>query len=269
MGARSMSSTDRTARSNERALDLIVLYLPFVQLISIGSIALVAVVGGFQVIDGDQSLGIVVSFIGYLRLALSPLPQIGTLFTLYQQGSAALDQSFELLAEKPEVIERRGARELSAVRGEVEFDAHRLRAMTRAGQVLQRRLVQGGAGHDVAIVGSTGCGKSTLIKLVPRFYDPTGAGCSSTGTTSARSTCLARRQIGLVPQEAMLFTGSVRRTSPSPTRRRAAEIEEAARGVGVLDVLEALPDGLETEVGELGSSLSAASASSSPSPART
>ena len=75
---------------NERAINLIALYLPFVQLISIGSIALVAVYGGFQVIDGDQSLGIVVSFIGYLRLALSPLPQIGTLFTLYQQGGAAL-----------------------------------------------------------------------------------------------------------------------------------------------------------------------------------
>ena len=70
---------------NERAFNLIVLYLPFVQLISIASIALVAVYGGFQVIDGDQSLGIVVSFIGYLRLALSPLPQIGTLFTLYQE----------------------------------------------------------------------------------------------------------------------------------------------------------------------------------------
>ena len=107
---------------NERAFNLIVLYLPFVQLISIASIALVAVYGGFQVIDGDQSLGIVVSFIGYLRLALSPLPQIGTLFTLYQEGSAALDQSFELLAEKREVIERSGAPELPAVRGEVEFE---------------------------------------------------------------------------------------------------------------------------------------------------
>ncbi len=157
---------------NDRALNLIVLYLPFVQLISIGSIALVAVVGGFQVMDGDQSLGIVVSFIGYLRLALSPLPQIGTLFTLYQQGSAALDQSFELLAEKPDVIERRGARELSGVRGEVEFD-HIDFAYDPGHQVLSDVSFKVAPGTTVAIVGSTGCGKTTLINLLPRFYDPT------------------------------------------------------------------------------------------------
>ena len=243
---------------NDRALTLIVLYLPFVQLISIGSIALVAVVGGFQVMDGDQSLGIVVSFIGYLRLALSPLPQIGTLFTLYQQGSAALDQSFELLAEKPEVIERRGARELSGVRGEVEFD-HIDFAYDPGHQVLSDVSFKVAPGTTVAIVGSTGCGKTTLINLLPRFYDPTRGRVLVDGN-DVREVDLSslRRQIGLVPQEALLFTGSVRSNIAFGAPEASdAEIEEAARSVGVLDVLQALPDGLATEVGERGASLSA------------
>jgi ABC-type multidrug transport system fused ATPase/permease subunit len=243
---------------NERAINLIVLYLPFVQLISIGSIALVAVYGGFQVMDGDQSLGIVVSFIGYLRLALSPLPQIGTLFTLYQQGSAALDQSFELLAEKPDVIEHRGARELPAVRGEVEFD-HVDFAYDPGRQVLSDVSFKVAPDTTVAIVGSTGSGKTTLINLLPRFYDPTRGRVLVDGA-DVREVDLSslRRQIGLVPQEALLFTGSVRSNiafgAPDASD---AEIEEAARRVGVLDALQTLPDGLETEVGERGTSLSA------------
>jgi ABC-type multidrug transport system fused ATPase/permease subunit len=248
---------EKNREVNVRAIKLIALYLPFVQLISIGSIALVAVYGGFQVIDGDQTLGIVVSFISYLRLALSPLPEIGGLFTLYQQGSAALDQSFELLAEKPEVIERKGAPELPPVRGRVEFD-HVNFSYDPGRQVLSDVSFKVAPGETVAIVGPTGSGKTTLISLLPRFYDASRGRVLIDGN-DVREVDLSslRRQIGLVPQEALLFTGSVRSNIAFGAPEASdAEIEEAARRVGVLDALEALPDGLATEVGERGTSLS-------------
>jgi ABC-type multidrug transport system fused ATPase/permease subunit len=243
---------------NVRAIKLIALHLPFVQLISIGSIALVAVYGGFQVIDGDQTLGIVVSCIGYLRLALSPLPDIGGLLTLYQQGSAALDQSFELLAEKPEVIERKGAREPPNVRRQVEFD-HVDFSYDPGRQVLSDVSFKVAPGDTVAIDGPTGAGKTTLINLLPRFHDPT-RGRVLVDANDAREVDLSSpwRQIGLVPQEALLFTGSVRSNIAFGAPEASdAEIEQAARRVGVLDALQALPEGLPTDVGERGTSLSA------------
>jgi ATP-binding cassette, subfamily B, bacterial len=249
---------EKNREVNVRAIKLIALHLPFVQLISIGSIALVAVYGGFQVIDGDQTLGIVVSCIGYLRLALSPLPDIGGLLTLYQQGSAALDQSFELLAEKPEVIERKGAREPPNVRRQVEFD-HVDFSYDPGRQVLSDVSFKVAPGDTVAIDGPTGAGKTTLINLLPRFHDPT-RGRVLVDANDAREVDLSSpwRQIGLVPQEALLFTGSVRSNIAFGAPEASdAEIEQAARRVGVLDALQALPEGLPTDVGERGTSLSA------------
>ena len=247
------------AKVEKRAIDLISLYLPYVLLISNVALAIVIVYGGKQAIDGTIELGVVVSFIAYLRMALAPLSEIGSLYTIYQQGMAAIDQSFELLAVKPELPERDGAIELPPVRGEIEFEAVEFGYGGERDQVLYDVSLKVEPGESIAIVGTTGAGKSTLIKLVPRFYDPTAGRVLIDGHDIRDVTHDSlRRQIGLVPQEAMLFTGSVHENiafaEPDASRER---VEEAARGVGVLDVLEALPDGLDTEVGELGSSLSA------------
>jgi ABC-type multidrug transport system fused ATPase/permease subunit len=241
-----------------RAIELISLYLPYVLLVSNLALAVVIVYGGLQVIDGTQQLGVVVSFVAYLRIALTPLSEIGSLYTLYQQGMAALDQSFELLSEQAEVRDRKDAPELPPVRGEVEFD-HASFGYGGERPVLTDISLRVAAGETVAIVGTTGAGKSTLIKLVPRFYDPDQGRVLVDGVdirdVSKES---LRRQIGLVPQEPLLFAGSVRENiafaDPDADDDR---VREAARGVGVLDVLEALPDGLDTEVGERGGSLSA------------
>ena len=243
---------------NWRAIRLISFYLPYVQLISILSVSIVAVYGGFQVIDGSQELGIVVSFIGYLRMALAPLPDIGGLYSTYQQGTAALDQSFELLEERSEIVEEPGAPDLPRLSGRVEFEnVHFGYGPDRP--VLRNASFSISAGETVAIVGPTGSGKSTLINLIPRFYDPQ-AGRVLVDGQDVRGVSVAslRRQIGLVPQEPLLFSGTVRENiafaRPDAT---AGEVSEAARSVGVLDALTALPDGLETEVGERGASLSA------------
>jgi ABC-type multidrug transport system fused ATPase/permease subunit len=243
----------------KRAVNLISLYLPYVLLVSNAALAIVVVYGGMQVIDGAIELGVVVSFIAYLRMALAPLSEIGSLYTIYQQGMAALDQSFDLLGERTELVEREDARDLPPVRGEIEFEHVDFGYGGGRAPVLHDISLRIEPGETIAIVGTTGSGKSTLIKLLPRFYDPTGGRVLIDGHDIREVTHESvRRQIGLVPQEALLFSGTVHENiafaDPDASRER---VEGAARGVGVLDVLEALPDGLDTEVGERGSEISA------------
>lgn len=248
----------RNREVNLRPIRLISLYLPGVQLISIWAIAVVTVYGGFQAIDGTQQLGVVVAFLGYLRLALAPLPDVAGLYTLYQQGSAALDQSFELLEERPEVVERPGARDLPPLRGEVEFE--RVSFGYGADRpVLSEVSLTVAPGETLAIVGTTGAGKSTFVKLLTRFYDPVQGRVLVDGQ-DIREVSLAslRRQIGLVPQEPLLFSGSIRdNIAFAHPQATDEEVEEAARRIGVLDALKGLPDGLATPVGPRGDSLSA------------
>jgi ATP-binding cassette subfamily B protein len=249
---------ERNRDMNWRAFSYVTLYLPFVASIGVFATSAVLLVGGFQVIDGGQQLGIIVSFIGYLGLALAPLPNVASLYSLYQQGAAALDQSFELLDEPAMVADPPDAAELSPVRGEISFDDVTFR-YSEDRPVLEGVSLTVAPGETVAIVGPTGAGKSTLIKLVPRFYDPDSGSVRVDGRDIREVTKASlRRQIGLVPQEPLLFSGTISENiafaDPSAS---ADEIERAARSVGVLDVLEALPNGLETQVGERGSSLSA------------
>jgi ABC-type multidrug transport system fused ATPase/permease subunit len=243
----------------KKEVNLISVYLPYVLLVSNAALAVVVVYGGMQVIDGAIELGVVVSFIAYLRMALQPLTEIGSLYTIYQQGMAALDQSFELLGEAPENPEAEDAPDLPPVEGEVEFADVTFGYGGDRPPVLHGLSLKIEPGETIAIVGTTGAGKSTLIKLVPRFYDATSGRVLIDGHDVRAVTHESlRRQIGYVPQEAIMFSGSVGENiafaDPDASRE---QIQEAARGVGVLDVLEALPDGLDTEVGEAGASLSA------------
>jgi ABC-type multidrug transport system fused ATPase/permease subunit len=241
-----------------RTIHLISLYLPFLLLASNLALAAVVVFGGFQVIDGEKQLGVVVSFIGYLRLALGPLPGIGGLYTSYQAGMAGLDQIFELLDERSEVTNRPGAPDLPSVRGEIELENVYFGYGPERPNVLDDVSMKIDPGETVALVGITGAGKSTLVKLLPRFYDPDEGRVLIDGHDIREVTLASlRRQIGYVPQEPLLFSGTVRENvafaHPDATDE---EISEAARRVGVLKVLEALPDGLDTPVGERGGNLS-------------
>jgi ABC-type multidrug transport system fused ATPase/permease subunit len=241
-----------------RTIHLFALYLPFILLAS--NLALVAVIvfGGFQVIDGEKQLGVVVSFIGYLRLALGPLPGIGGLFTSYQQGMAGLDQIFELLDERSEVTNRPGAPDLPPVRGAIELENVGFGYGPERPNVLDDVSMKIGPGETVALVGTTGAGKSTVVKLLPRFYDPDEGRVLIDGHDIREVTLASlRHQIGYVPQEPFLLSGTVRENVAfAHSDATDEEISEAARRVGVLEVFEALPDGLETPVGERGGNLS-------------
>jgi ABC-type multidrug transport system fused ATPase/permease subunit len=241
-----------------RTIELISLYLPFVLLASNLALAAVVVFGGLQVIDGDRQLGVVVSFIGYLRLALGPLPDVGGLYTSYQVGVAGLDQIFELLDERSEVPDKPGAPDLPPVRGKIELEHVHFGYGPERPNVLKDVSMRIDPDETVALVGTTGAGKSTIVKLLPRFYDPDEGRVLIDGHDIREVTVASvRRQIGYVPQEIFLFSGTVRENvafaHPDATDE---EIAEAARRVGVLDVLEALPDGLDTQVGERGGDLS-------------
>jgi ABC-type multidrug transport system fused ATPase/permease subunit len=241
-----------------RTIQLISLYLPFVLLASNLALAAVLVFGGFQVIDGEKQLGVVVSFIGYLRLALGPLPDVAGLYTSYQEGMAGLDQIFELLDERSEVTDRRGAPDLPPVRGAIELENVCFGYGPERPNVLNDVSMKIDPGETVALVGITGAGKTTIVKLLPRFYDPDEGRVLIDGHDIREVTLASlRHQIGYVPQEPLLFSGTVRENvafaHPDATD---AEISEAARRVGVLEVLEALPDGLDTPVGERGGNLS-------------
>ena len=204
-----------------------------------------------------------VAFVAALHNFFDPIQQLSQLYTTYQPGMAALDKIFELLDEEPDMRRRAG-------RARARRDARRdrLRATSSfsyGGRRTRERALRDvdlhvPPGQTVALVGATGAGKSTLAKLVARFYDPTAGRVLVDGhdlrDVSARS---LRSQMGIVPQEGFLFSGTIAREHRVRARRtrRAEEVEAAARAVGAHEFIAALEHGYDTEVGERGAQLSA------------
>jgi ABC-type multidrug transport system fused ATPase/permease subunit len=266
--------------ANMRTVYLNAAYFPAVELLSAVGTAAIIVYGGYQAINGNIEIGVVVAFIGYLQLFFDPIQQISQLYTTYQQGMAALDKIFDLLDTEPDMVDRPGAIDPGRLRGEIELDGVSF-SYARGGDATSEELAtteaeaaEGGgeprwamedvslhvpAGQTLALVGETGAGKSTLAKLVARFYDPQRGRVLVDGhdLRDVRSAAL-RSQFGIVPQEGYLFSGTIR-DNIAFGRPDAAEEEilAAARAVGALDYIEGLPDGFDTEIGERGVHLSA------------
>jgi ATP-binding cassette, subfamily B, bacterial len=268
--------------ANMRTVYLNASYFPAVELLSaIGTVAII-LYGGYQAIDGKVELGVVVAFIGYLQLFFDPIQQISQLYTTYQQGMAALDKIFDLLDTSPDMTDKPDAIDPGRLRGEIELDdvwfsyarggdasAAELEEMTSETEDEDREPAVGWAlagidlhvpaGQTVALVGETGAGKSTLAKLVARFYDPQRGRVLVDGhdLRDLRSSAL-RGQLGIVPQEGFLFSGTIR-DNIAFGRPDASEEEilAAARAVGAEAFVDRLPAGFDTEVGERGVALSA------------
>ena len=212
------------------------------------------------------------AFLGYAANFFDPVQQLSQLYSTFLSAVAALDKIMEVLVEEPQVTDKAGSPELPGSRGHVRFDDVRFGYGTGP-EVLHGIDLDVPAGTTVALVGHTGAGKSTIAKLIARFYDPTeGRDHSSTASTCARSTQESlRRQLGIVPQEGFLFAGTVAeniafgRPDASPE-----EIVAAARAVGADDVHRARSRTATTPSSASAASASrSASASSSPSRARS
>jgi len=250
---------DENRDANMRTVNLNAAYFPGVELLSGLVTAGILLYGGLQAVEGDITIGVLVAFIAALNSFFDPIQQLSQLYTTYQAGMAALDKIFELLDEEPDLRDAPDAVDLPRVRGEILFDGVSFAYAPGAEKALDGVMLHVPAGQTVALVGSTGAGKSTFAKLAARFYDPTEGRVLVDGhdlrTVTARS---LRGQMGIVPQEAFLFSGTIRdniafgRPDATP-----ADVEAAARAVGAHDFIAGLEHGYDTEVGERGVQLSA------------
>ncbi|MFF1443667.1 ABC transporter ATP-binding protein [Streptomyces sp. NPDC058295] len=233
------------------------IYTPSTQVVGVaGQVALLAI-GAGMVVDGDLTIGELVAFLLYLGAFFQPIQQLVQLYNTYQQGQSSVVKLKELLSTRPEVEEEPGAVDLPRVEGEITFDDVTF-GYRPDRPVISDVALDIAAGETVAFVGPTGAGKSTLAKLVTRFYDPVSGRILIDGRDlrDVRIESL-RRQIGVVPQEPFLFAGplrdNIRFAAPDVSDD---QVWEALRAVGLVDVVERLPDGLDTVVQERGQSLS-------------
>ena len=251
---------DDNRQANMRTVNLNAAYFPSVELLSAVATAAILLYGGAQVLSGDAvTIGVLASFVFYLNSFFDPIQQLSQLYTTYQSGMAALDKIFELLDEEPDVAALPGAIELPRVRGEIAFeDVSFAYAGEEGALALADVDLRIPPGQTVALVGATGAGKSTLAKLVARFYDPTHGRVLVDGHDLREVTERSlRSQLGLVPQEGFLFSGTVRENiafgRPGASDE---EVATAAGAVGADGFIAALPAGYETAVGERGVNLS-------------
>ncbi|MEV7287656.1 ABC transporter ATP-binding protein [Streptomyces sp. NPDC093252] len=254
----------RHERTNGDALLEMARYVVGSRLIANTAVAGIVLWGAYRVADGGLELGVLAAAVLYLRRLYDPIDRLGMFLNSYQSAAASLEKIAGLLAQTPSVPETERPRPLPPLESagqpgrEVVFDGVRF-AYRTGGEVLPRFDLTLPAGQTVAVVGTTGAGKSTLAKLLARFYDPTGGRVLLDGT-DLRDLAVPelRRGVVMVTQEAFLFSGTVAENiaigRPDASRE---EIEEAAKAIGAHAFITALPDGYDTDVRKRGGRISA------------
>ncbi len=249
--------SDRYRQSNQQTVVLNGLYFPFVDLLSTVSLAVVLGYGGHLYFQDALTIGTLFAFMLYVQNFFDPIQELSQLYGTFLSATAALDKITDVLDEEPDVRDQAGASVLPAVQGHVRFESVRF-AYGRGAEVLHGIDLDVPPGTTVALVGHTGAGKSTIAKLLARFYDPTHGRITIDGFDLRDVTQESlRRQLGVVPQEGFLFAGTVGENiafgRPDATQ---ADVVAAAQAVGAHDFIERLEDGFETQLGERGSRLS-------------
>jgi len=249
--------SDRYRASNMQTVVLNGLYFPFVDFLSTAATAVVLGYGGWLAYHGSVTIGTLVAFLGYLTNFFDPVQQLSQLYNTFLSAVAALDKITDLLDEEPQVRDAAGARPLGRIEGHVRFEHVRF-SYGRGPEVLHGVDLDVPPGTTVALVGHTGAGKSTIAKLLARFYDPTEGAITIDGVDLRDVTQESlRRQLGIVPQEGFLFAGTVAENIAfgRPDAGRD-ELLAAARAVGADEFVAGLEAGYETQLGERGSRLS-------------
>jgi len=232
-------------------------YGPGTQMLSYLSQAGLLAIGGEMVLQGKLSIGGLTAFFLYMSRFMMPIQLLVQQYNVFQQGQASLVKLRGLLASGPNVQEKEDAQELPLIHGELRFEDVSF-GYDPGHPVIEHVDLAIAAGETIAFVGPTGAGKSTMAKLVTRFYDPTAGRVLIDGCDLRELTIPSlRRQLGVVPQEPFLFAGTIRDNiafaKPDATDD---EVWEALRAVGLEDVVERMPDRINTEVHERGQSLS-------------
>jgi ATP-binding cassette subfamily B protein len=231
-------------------------YFPIVELAGVTGIALIVGVGGGFVSADIVTVGTVAAFVLYLNNLFEPIQQLSQLYNTLQQAGAALQKLFELLDERPSIAERPGAVDLP---DEGSLELEHVSFAYAGHDVLHDVSLRVPLGERLALVGPTGAGKSTLAKLIARFYDPRDGRVGYGGVDLRDATLRSLRgRIVVVPQEGYLFAGTVRdNVLVGKADATDEEIRDAIAALGLENRFDAFPDGLDTEVRERGSRLSA------------
>ena len=248
---------DHYRDANQETVFLNGVYFPYVDLLATAATVVVLGYGGYLFFHGSVSIGTLFAFMLYVSNFFDPIQQLSQLYNTFLSATAALDKIVGVLDEEPQVRDRPSAHDLATVNGDVRFENVHFTYGTGP-EVLHGIDLDVAAGTTVALVGHTGAGKSTIAKLLARFYDPTDGRITIDGTDLREVTQASlRRQLGIVPQEGFLFAGTVTENIAfGRPDASATDVVRAAEAVGAHDFIMRLENGYDTQLQERGSRLS-------------
>ncbi|HEU4745319.1 MAG TPA: ABC transporter ATP-binding protein [Anaerolineales bacterium] len=251
-------AADETMDQQIAVSRLFTFMFPFIFLVANLGQAAILYLGGKQIIVGTLSLGAWQEFSIYLMYLFFPIMMFGMIVTQMGQAAASAERIFEILDARSDILDKPGAVKLPEVKGDVRFEGVTFRYFGGGEPVLNNVSFEAKPGETIALLGATGSGKTTIINLLPRFYDPSEGRITIDGYDLRDVTLDSlRSQIGIVLQETTLFSGTIRENiafgKPEATLE---EIENAARAAAAHDFILSFPDGYDTHVGERGQTLS-------------
>ena len=249
--------TDDMYRASYRAHWLAALFLPLVQLISALALSIIVLRGGELALEGALTIGSIQAFISYLIIMLWPVQDLARVFASLQQAVASAERTFSLIDTQPDLVDREAAQDPGSLKGDVEFE--RVDFQYEADKpVLQDFSLTVRQGETIAIVGPTGAGKTSIVNLVCRFYEPTGGAIRIGGVDYTRFTMRGiQSRIGMVLQTPQLFSGTIlENIRYGRLDADDEDVFEAARLAGADDFIQRLDEGYSSAVGEGGVLLS-------------